>query len=163
MTLFKTTGIVCLLVIGLNNLFYYIEKLKLEYNASNTTLQDSKTDLEEVVAINKTIEDWHNYQSQKEEYDNLSNSINDLLKQKTRGKRSAARRQGRKTLVTWKTRNTTLDTALQETSSKTRWTKYLHQQLFFSVKRRSLFKENETPTTLRTKCGSEETKGHASP
>jgi len=59
-----------------------IEKLKLEYNASNTTLQESKTDLEEVVAINKTIEEWHNYQSQKEEYDNLSNSINDLLKQK---------------------------------------------------------------------------------
>lgn len=45
-------------------------------------LQNNKNKLDETVSINKTIEDWHNYQTQKEEYDALNNSIKNLSKEK---------------------------------------------------------------------------------
>ena len=59
-----------------------VKFLNIKLDEYKVNLQNNKNTLEQTVSINKTIEDWYNYQTQKDEYDALNNSIKNLVKEK---------------------------------------------------------------------------------
>ena len=48
----------------------------------NKLLESNKTELADLIKINKIIDDWHNYQCKKEEYDKLNNSLKKIENEK---------------------------------------------------------------------------------